>query len=115
MNNFYSVFNDTGEGQPPRCSLKIDAKKAASSGERQLPSRCPRPEQTRRKHLDGRRENGYLWREAVMVKRFADWLEKISVAAFAVGVFQGNGWGIVVSALALGWCMWLTKRMGGGQ
>lgn len=50
-----------------------------------------------------------------MVKRFADWLEKISVAAFAVGVFQGNGWGIVVSALALGWCMWLTKRMGGGQ
>ena len=64
MNNFYSVFNDTGEGQPPRRSLKTDAKKAASSGERQLPSRCPRPEQTRRKHLDGRRENGYLWGEA---------------------------------------------------
>ena len=31
-----------------------------------------------------------------MTKRLADWLEKVSVAAFAVGVFQGSfGFGYV--------------------
>jgi len=65
--------------------------------------------------VDRAEENGYLWGEIDMTKRFADWLEKVSVAALAVGLFQGNGWGIVVAALALGWCMWITKRMGDDQ
>ena len=46
-----------------------------------------------------------------MTKRFADWLEKVSVAALAVGLFQNNGWGIVVATAALRGCMWLTKRL----
>ena len=50
-----------------------------------------------------------------MKKRLADWLEKMSVAAMAVGLFQGNELGVVVAALAFGWCMWLTKRMRDGQ
>lgn len=50
-----------------------------------------------------------------MLKRFADWLEKVSVAALAVGLFQSNGWGVVVAILALGWCMWITKITGGQQ
>ena len=50
-----------------------------------------------------------------MVKRLADWLEKMSVASLAVGLFQGSGWGIAVAAVAFFWCMFLTKRIGGGQ
>ena len=50
-----------------------------------------------------------------MTKRLADWLEKVSVAAFAVGVFQGNNTGLVVAAMALGGSMWLTKKIGGKQ
>lgn len=46
-----------------------------------------------------------------MTKRVADWLEKVSVAAFAVGVFQGSGLGLGLSALAFGLSLWLTKRM----
>lgn len=46
-----------------------------------------------------------------MTKRLADWLEKVSVAAFAVGVFQGSLLGLVIAALALGMSLWMTKRM----
>ena len=52
-----------------------------------------------------------------MTKRLADWLEKVSVAAFsvgasfAVGVFQGSLLGLVIVALALGMSLWMTKRM----
>jgi hypothetical protein len=53
--------------------------------------------------------------ETRMTKRFADWLEKVSVAALAVGLFQNNGWGIVVATAALCGCMWLTKRLEGKQ
>ena len=52
-----------------------------------------------------------LFLEARMTKRIADWLEKVSVAALAVGLFQNNGWGIVVATAALCGCMWLTKRL----
>ena len=45
-----------------------------------------------------------------MVKRFADWLEKVSVAALAVGLFQDKGWGLVVAVVAFAASMWLTKR-----
>lgn len=47
----------TGKRARP-CSLTMDAKKVASGGARQLPSRRPRPEHTRRKHMDGCRETG---------------------------------------------------------
>lgn len=46
-----------------------------------------------------------------MLKRIADWLEKVSVAAFAVGVFQGNAFGLAIAALALGLSLWITQRM----
>ena len=47
-----------------------------------------------------------------MKKRLADWLEKVSVAALAIGLFQQKLSGIFVAAFALAWSMWLTKRMG---
>ncbi|MDO5484129.1 MAG: hypothetical protein Q4F27_04395 [Desulfovibrionaceae bacterium] len=46
-----------------------------------------------------------------MIKRLADWLEKMSVAALAVGIFQQKMEGVVIAVLAFGWCIWLTKRM----
>lgn len=37
-----------------------------------------------------------------MLKRIADWLEKVSVAALAVGIFQGQFlWGLSVCVVAL--------------
>ena len=50
-----------------------------------------------------------------MKKRLADWLEKVSVAALAIGLFQQKPSGILVAAFAFGWSMWLTKRMEDGQ
>ena len=38
----------------------------------------------------------------MMAKRFADWLEKMSVAAFAVGLFQSHDAFVAYSAIALG-------------
>jgi len=45
-------------------------------------------------------------------KRVADWLEKVSVAAIAVGLFQGEMilWGVVTSAILLGLSLALTKK-----
>jgi hypothetical protein len=48
-----------------------------------------------------------------MRKRIADWLEKVSVAALAVGVFQGQTWGLWVAAASLGISLWMTKRLEG--
>jgi hypothetical protein len=49
-----------------------------------------------------------------MLKRIADWLEKVSVAAFAVGIFQGQVlWGLAVAAVALVASLMLTKKTGG--
>ena len=48
-----------------------------------------------------------------MVKRFADWLEKVSVVALAVGLFQSNPFGIVIAVVAFGGCMLLTRKMEG--
>ena len=49
-----------------------------------------------------------------MLKRIADWLEKVSVAAIAVGIFQDQTvWGIVVAITALAISLALTKRIGG--
>ncbi len=50
-----------------------------------------------------------------MTKRLADWLEKVSVASLAVGIFQGNSLGLLVAATAFIGSMWLTQRMERGQ
>jgi hypothetical protein len=51
-----------------------------------------------------------------MLKRIADWLEKVSVAAIAVGLFQGQVfWGIFVSAVTLVASLRLTKKLEGGK
>lgn len=48
-----------------------------------------------------------------MLKRIADWLEKMSVAAMAVGVFQGQSIGIFLSVACLAGCLYLTKKTKG--
>ena len=49
-----------------------------------------------------------------MLKRVADWLEKVSVAAFAVGIFQGQlALGLIVAAAALGASLIITRKIGG--
>ncbi len=46
-----------------------------------------------------------------MKKRIADWLEKISVASFAVGVFQAKWLGLVIAVIALFVCLKLTIQL----
>ena len=49
-----------------------------------------------------------------MLKRIADWLEKVSVAAIAIGLFQDQTlWGIVAASATLAGSLVLTKRLGG--
>jgi hypothetical protein len=49
-----------------------------------------------------------------MLKRIADWLEKVSVAAFAVGLFQGQwAWGLAVAFATLFGSLLLTRKLGG--
>ena len=49
-----------------------------------------------------------------MLKRIADWLEKVSVAAFAVGIFQGQFlWGLTVAVAALVGSLVITKKLEG--
>ena len=49
-----------------------------------------------------------------MLKRIADWLEKVSVAAFAVGLFQGRTfWGLFVAAITLIGSLKLTQKLEG--
>ena len=55
----------------------------------------------------------YTIKEKDMVKRLADWMEKVSVAALAVGLFQGRVLGIIVAAVFFGGCLVLTKKMEG--
>ena len=48
-----------------------------------------------------------------MVKRIADWLEKMSVAAMAVGIFQGVWYGILLGVACFMASLYLTKKEGG--
>ena len=48
-----------------------------------------------------------------MGKRIADWLEKFSVLAAGIGVFQGRLFALFVAAIAIAISLWLTKRQGG--
>lgn len=48
-----------------------------------------------------------------MLKRTADWLEKMSVAAMAVGIFQGQSIGIFLSLACFAASLYLTRKAGG--
>ena len=48
-----------------------------------------------------------------MLKRNADWLEKMSVAAFAVGLFQGQILGFIIGIACYLGSMYLTRKIGG--
>ncbi|WP_165066785.1 hypothetical protein [Desulfovibrio sp. ZJ200] len=47
-------------------------------------------------------------------QRTADWLEKMSVAAMAVGIFQGMGYGVFPGLACFVGSLYLTQK-GGGQ
>lgn len=48
-----------------------------------------------------------------MLKRVADWLEKMSVASIAVGVFQGQHLGLAIGAACFVGSLYLTRKIGG--
>lgn len=45
-----------------------------------------------------------------MGKRIADWLEKMSVASMAVGIFQTNVYGVVLGIICLMGSIYITIR-----
>ncbi|MDR2638790.1 MAG: hypothetical protein LBC09_03010 [Helicobacteraceae bacterium] len=56
-----------------------------------------------------------LWRifynSTAALKRTADFLEKMAVASFAVGIFQSDAIGVLgvaVGIIAAGWSLWIT-------
>ena len=64
--------------------------------------------------IDRCQGNGYLRNGGDMLKRIADWLEKVSVAAFAVGIFHDQLMlGLAVTAAALAASLIITKKIGG--
>jgi len=49
-----------------------------------------------------------------MLKRVADWMEKVSVAAFAVGIFQRQAFlGLTMAVMALAISLLFNKKNGG--
>ena len=49
-----------------------------------------------------------------MVKRLADWLEKISVGSLLIGIFQSSWSGIIVAVASVTLCFyitWLERRL----
>jgi hypothetical protein len=64
--------------------------------------------------MDRSRKNGYCILEADMLKRIADWLEKVSVASFAVGIFHDQLMlGLAVAVAALVASLIITRKIGG--
>lgn len=53
--------------------------------------------------------------EGNMAKRIADWLEKFSVLAAGIGVFQGRILGLFIAAVSLGISLWITKIIKKGE
>ncbi|GHS92499.1 hypothetical protein FACS1894107_08550 [Planctomycetales bacterium] len=49
-----------------------------------------------------------------MIKRLADIAEKMGVAGLALGLFQGNGLGLLLGSVFVGICLyatyWLLKK-----
>ena len=48
-----------------------------------------------------------------MLKRTADWLEKMSVAAMAVGIFQSNDYGVALGVACFLGSLYITRKTGG--
>ena len=48
-----------------------------------------------------------------MLRRTADWLEKMSVSAMAVGLFQGNDYGIAPGVACFLGSLYITRKTGG--
>ena len=95
--------------------MKTDAKKAAQAAGK---GSSPAVAAGRSRH------GGSVWTDAVkmvrvwkrmesMLKRTADWLEKMSVAAMAVGIFQGQPIGIFLGVACFAASLYLTKKLGG--
>ena len=62
--------------------------------------------------MDRKGQKDYLLSGDGMLKRIADWLEKVSVAAFAVGIFQGQFlWGLTVAVAALVGSLVITQKL----
>lgn len=53
---------------------------------------------------------GELTRQ-VWIKRTADWLEKMSVASMAVGLFQLNQYGIILGIICYAGSLYLTRKI----
>ena len=51
--------------------------------------------------------------EAGMLKRHADYLEKLSVAAMVMGLFHGYSSGVILGIACYTGCVYLTRRIGG--
>lgn len=45
------------------------------------------------------------------IRRTADWLEKMSVAAMAVGIFQLNPYGILLGMACYAGSLYLTRKI----
>lgn len=58
---------------------------------------------------------GYLGTGGMMLKRTADWLEKMSVAAMAVSIFQGNNYGVVLGVACFFGSLYITRKIGGNR
>ncbi|MDR2489543.1 MAG: hypothetical protein LBD42_08660 [Desulfovibrio sp.] len=48
-----------------------------------------------------------------MMKRHADWLEKMSVAGIVGGILQESPYGVIIGLISYGACLFLTKKTGG--
>jgi hypothetical protein len=48
-----------------------------------------------------------------MLKRNADWLEKMSVGSLLVGLFQGQIIGVILGAAFYAGSLYLTRKIGG--
>ena len=48
-----------------------------------------------------------------MLKRHADYLEKMSVAAMVMGLFHGYASGVVLGIACYLGCVYLTRKIGG--
>ena len=45
-----------------------------------------------------------------MIKRIADWLEKMSAGSMLVGMFQNSTYAIAVGLVSISICLYITRR-----
>lgn len=120
MKEVLSILFSTRGGKAHRLPRLFENRRdegRTGSGARQLPSSCRRPEQTRRKRVDGRRENGYRigkrnrmnrWKS---VARCAEGiLANVAVIGIGLAVYEQKLWpalvigaGTAAAALFIAW------------